>query len=130
MITTLKLIHVGSAILTICGFVLRGYWMLSGSPNLRVRFVRVAPHVIDTVFLLSGIGLIVALNLPVLSQDWLLMKFVALVIYIVLGAIALGRGKTLGVRSTAFVLALMTFAYIVGVALSKSTLSWFALVAQ
>ncbi len=130
MITTLKLIHVGSAILTICGFVLRGYWMLSGSPNLRVRFVRVAPHVIDTVFLLSGIGLIVALNLPVLSQDWLLMKFVALVIYIVLGAIALGRGKTLRVRSTAFVLALMTFAYIVGVALSKSTLSWFALVAQ
>lgn len=130
MITILKLIHVGSAILTICGFVLRGYWMLSGSPNLRARFVRVAPHVIDTVFLLSGIGLIVALNLPVLSQDWLLMKFVALVIYIVLGAIALGRGKTLRVRSTAFVLALMTFAYIVGVALSKSTLSWFALVAQ
>jgi len=38
------------------GFALRGYWMLSGSPNLRVKFVRIALHVVDTVFLLSHPG--------------------------------------------------------------------------
>jgi len=128
MYTTLKLLHVGCAILTISGFVIRGYWMLSSPAKLQLMFVRVAPHVLDTVFLLSGIALIVALRLPVLSQDWLLMKFVALPVYVVLGAIALGRGKTPRVRTTAFILALVTFAYIVGVALSKSTLSWFALI--
>lgn len=129
MYTTLKLLHVGTAILTISGFMLRGYWMISGSPKLQLKLVKVLPHVVDTVFLLSGIGLIVVLNLPVLSQNWLLMKFAALIAYIVLGAIALGRGKTLRTRIVAFVLSLAVFAYIAGVALSKSTASWFALVA-
>lgn len=127
MYETLKSIHVGTAILTILGFMLRGYWMFTGSPNLKQKFVKIAPHIVDTVFLLSGIALIVTLNLPVLNQPWLLMKFVALVAYIVLGAIALGRGKTMRTRATAFVLALATFAYIVGVALSKSLASWIAL---
>jgi uncharacterized membrane protein SirB2 len=127
---TLKLIHVGTAILTISGFILRSYWMFTGSSKLQLRAVRILPHIIDTVFLLSGIALIVTLNLPVLSQNWLLVKFVALVAYIVFGAIALGRGKTMRSRATAFVLALATFAYIAGVALSKSTASWFAILAS
>ena len=127
MYAMLKLIHIGAAILTISGFVLRGYWMFSGSPRLQLKLVKIAPHIIDTVFLLSGIALIVILHLPVLSQNWLLMKIVALVAYIVLGAIALGGDRTSRTRIIAFALALATFAYIVGVALTKSTASWFAL---
>ncbi len=127
MYETLKLTHVAAAMLTILGFMLRGYWMFSSSPMLRLKVVKILPHIVDTVFLLSGIGLIITLKLPVLSQNWLLMKFVALVAYIVLGAIALGRGKTMRTRTTAFVLALATFAYIAGVALSKSTASWSAI---
>jgi len=126
MYEALKLVHVGTAILTISGFVLRGYWMFSGSPNLQLKVVRVLPHIVDTVFLVTGIVLIVILNLPVMSQAWLLMKFAALVAYIVLGTIALGRGKSMRSRTIAFVLALATFAYIAGVALSKSTASWLA----
>jgi uncharacterized membrane protein SirB2 len=125
MYATLKLIHIGSAILTISGFVLRGYWMFCDSPKLQAKIVKVLPHIVDTIFLASGIALILTLNLPVLSQGWLLMKFVALVAYVVLGAVALGRGKTMRARSTAFVLALATFAYIYGVATTKSTASWF-----
>jgi uncharacterized membrane protein SirB2 len=128
MYTTLKMVHVGTAILTISGFMLRGYWMLTESPKLRLKVVKVLPHIVDTVFLFSGIGLIVVLNLPVLSQNWLLMKFAALVAYVVLGAIALGRGRTMRSRTLALVLSLAVFAYIVGVALSKSTYSWIALI--
>lgn len=128
MYATLKLIHVSAAILTILGFILRGIWMLAESPNLSHRFARIAPHVIDTVFLLSGIGLIWTLNLPVLNQPWLLTKFVALIAYILLGTIALKRGKTKRIRIGALALALLTFAYIAGVALSKSMGSWLTLV--
>lgn len=124
MYSTLKLIHVTAAILTISGFFLRGIWMLLESPNLERRLIRIAPHIIDTVFLLTGIGLIWTLRLPVLNQPWLLTKFAALIAYILLGTIALKRGKTRSVRMTAFVLALLTFAYIGGVALSKSMGSW------
>jgi uncharacterized membrane protein SirB2 len=127
MYSTLKLIHISSAVLTVSGFALRGFWMLIDSANLERRVVRIAPHFIDTVFLLSGIALIQVLNLPVLSQPWLLAKFTALVAYVLLGAIALRRGRTKRIRVTAFVLALTTFAYIAGVALSKSMGSWLAL---
>lgn len=126
MYQTLKLVHVSTVILTILGFMLRGYWMMTGSPRLNFRVTRIAPHVVDTVLLASGVTLIVMLNLPVLSQNWLLMKFVALVAYIVLGAIALGRGKTMRSRTTAFLFSLAVFAYIVGVALTRSTISWIA----
>lgn len=126
MYTTLKLIHMAAATLTISGFILRGFWMLSDSPRLQHPLVRVLPHVIDTVFLFAGIGLIMTLNLPLLLPGWLQIKIAALLVYIVLGTIALKRGKTKRVRAVAFILALLTFAYVMGVALSKSAASWFA----
>ena len=127
MYALLKYLHLCMAVLTISGFIIRGFWMLSGSVNLDRKLVRVLPHIIDTVFLLSGIGLIVLLQLPISGSPWLIAKFTALIIYIVLGAIALRRGKSMRVKATAFMLAMLTFAYIVGVALSKSVLSWIAL---
>ena len=128
MYLTLKIVHVSAAILTISGFTLRGIWMLQKSPNLDRKAVRVAPHIVDTVFLLSGIALIQVMHLPVLSQPWLLTKFAVLVIYVLLGMVALRRGRTIRIRTTAFVLALVAFGYIAGVALSKSMASWFAVV--
>ncbi len=126
MYQTVKLIHVITVVLTILGFMLRGYWMMTGSPKLTLKVTKIAPHVVDTVLLVSGVALIAMLHLPVLSQSWLLTKFLALLAYIVLGAIALGRGKTRRGRTTAFVFSLAVFAYIVGVALSKSMLGWIA----
>jgi len=127
MYTTLKLVHMTAAILTISGFILRGLWMLSDSSKLQHPLVRVLPHIIDTVFLLAGIGLIMTLHMPVLLPGWLQIKIAALLAYILLGTIALKRGKTKRIRAIAFVLALLTFAYVVGVALSKSAASWIAI---
>ena len=124
MYIALKLVHVTAAILTISGFALRGFWMLTGSPNLDRRAVKIAPHIVDSVFLLSGIGLIWVLHLPVLSQPWLVAKLLALVLYIVLGTVALRRGKTKKTRTIALMLAILAFAYIAGTAMSKSVGSW------
>lgn len=126
MYTTLKLIHVSSAIVSVSGFALRGWWMLRGSALLERRLVRVLPHVVDSLFLLSGIGLVAILGLPVLRQTWLVVKLAAVVVYILLGMVALRRGRTRAARASAFVLALATFAYVIGVARSKSVVSWLA----
>ena len=95
---------------------------------LSLRTVKISPHIVDSVFFLSGIGLIWLLHLPVLSQPWLMAKLIALVAYVLLGMVALRRGKTARTRTTAFVLAVMTFAYIAGTAMSKSVGSWLSLV--
>jgi uncharacterized membrane protein SirB2 len=124
MYLLLKYIHLALAITAISGFVVRGYWMLTESARLAARATRIGPHVIDALFLLTGIAMVYQLSLPVLQTPWLLAKFAGLFAYIVLGAIALRRGPTMQVRLIAFVGALSAFAYIAGAALSKSPLSW------
>ena len=124
MYTILKFVHLSAAILSFAGFLLRSYWMMSESEMLRRSWVRILPHIIDTVFLLAGIGLIVILHLQLMANHWLLIKFAALLVYIVLGAIALRQGRPRRIRITAFIFAVLTYAYIVGVALTKSAASW------
>jgi len=122
-----KSLHMITAIATILGFVLRGYWMMTESDRLQLRITRIAPHIIDTIFLLSGIALVFMLHLNAFTQPWLLAKFAGLIAYIVLGTIALKRGATRQIRVVAFVAALAVFGYIVGVATTKSPASWLAL---
>ena len=122
----LKNIHMSAAVLTLSGFILRGIWMMRGSELLQHRATKIAPHIIDTLFLLSGVALVWLLGLNVIEQTWLLAKFTGLIVYIVLGTIAIKRGPTLQIRCLAFVAALAVFAYIAGIAMSKSALSWVA----
>ena len=126
MYSALKNIHVGFAILSITGFVLRGIWTFGHSANLHRRIVRIAPHVVDTAFLISGIWLVVILHLVLREQAWLIAKLVALILYIVFGAIALRQGRPMHIRAAAFVAALLAYLYIAGVALSKSPMGWIA----
>ncbi len=125
MVTTyvfLKYLHVSSVLLSGTGFVLRGIWMMRGSPMLAHRWVRVAPHALDTVLLASAIALAVMTAQYPLAHGWLTAKVFGLVAYIALGTIALKRGRTRGVRVAAFCGALLVFAYIVAVAITKSVL--------
>ena len=107
MYLLLKYSHLGLALISISGFVTRGYWMLTTSPRLSARLTRIAPHVVDTLFLLSGVALVLHLDLPVMRSPWLIAKLGALVAYVVLGAIALRRGPTLQVRLVAFIVPIL-----------------------
>jgi len=118
--TLLKYLHVSCVVLSGAGFVLRGVWMLQGSPMLAHPWVRVAPHVLDTVLLISAIALAVMIDQYPLAHAWLTAKVFGLIAYIVLGTIALKRGRTPGIRFAAFCGALIVFFYIVAVAMTKS----------
>ena len=120
----LKAIHIVAAMTTISGFLLRGYWMLTESDKLQHRVTRIVPHVVDTVFLLSGIAMVWMLHLNAFTQPWLIAKFTGLIAYILLGTIAIKRGRTPQIRVIAMVGAVSIFAYIAGVALTKSPFSW------
>lgn len=120
----LLLLRVHITMVTLSGslFVLRGLWMLLDSPQLQRRWVKVIPHLVDTVLLASGVGLALAIHQYPLVDGWLTAKITALVVYILLGTVALKRGRTKPIRLTAWMLALATFIYIVGVARSQSPL--------
>ena len=115
----LRLTHVTCAALSGLGFALRGYWMWRNDARLRAPWVRRAPHVVDTVLLLSGVGLAYLYRFSPIEQPWLAAKLIALAIYILLGMIALRRGRTRGVRAAALIAALVVFAFIVATALAK-----------
>jgi uncharacterized membrane protein SirB2 len=120
--STLKHFHMGCAALSGSFFFVRGMWMLGESPRLHQRWVRVAPHVVDTLLLASAIALAVWSGQYPGAQGWLSAKVLALVGYIVLGAVALKRGRTKAVRGCAFAGALAMFAYIVAVAVTRHPL--------
>ncbi len=122
MYLIIKNIHVTCVILTFLFFSLRGIWMLLDSPTLQHPWVKIIPHFIDTTLLLSGIGLIMILHQYPGTQAWLTAKLVALLVYIIIGSIALKRGKTKTIRMTAFFLALATFFYLVSVALTQTAI--------
>ncbi len=118
--TTLKALHVGSVATSLVLFVLRGIWMLHTSERLGRRWVRIVPHVVDTVLLASAIALTATIGTDAWTRGWLQAKVTGLIVYIVLGSVALKYGPTRFIRSIAFVAALATFSYIVMVAVTKS----------
>ena len=124
MYFVLKQLHIASAIASLGLFVVRGLLMLGDSAASRGRGWRIAPHVVDTLLLLAGVGLAYSLHQVPGASPWLTAKLLALVLYIVLGSIALKRGRTKPIRAAAFAAALAVFAYIVGVAMNKSPWSW------
>ena len=121
----IKHIHMGAAALSISLFILRGGWMLWSPQRLRQPWVRVLPHAIDTVLLAAALWLAWQLGAAAM-RGWLVAKVVGLIVYIVLGTIALKRGRSPRTRAAALIGATATFGYIVMVALTKSPLGVFA----
>ena len=113
-----KNLHVACVVLSLGGFAARGALMLAASPLLNTRFVRIAPHVVDTALLASALWLAWLIRQYPFVQGWLTAKVIGLLVYIVLGAIALRRGRTLGIRVAAFAGAAASAFYIVSVALT------------
>ena len=120
MYPALKHLHLTAVALSFSLFMLRGLWMLADSPRLQQRWVRIVPHVMDTVLLASAIGLTLTLHQYPFVQSWLTAKLLGLVVYIILGSIALRYGPNKPLRATAWLAALLVFGYIVSVALTHA----------
>ncbi|MGE5522585.1 MAG: SirB2 family protein [Rhodospirillaceae bacterium] len=116
----IKSVHMASVAMSYGLFFVRGVWMMLDSPLLAARWVKIVPHVIDTILLASGVALAVMLRQYPLQAGWLTAKVIGLLIYIALGTIALKRGKTRRTRVTAWLAAQAVFVYIVSVAITKN----------
>ncbi len=116
----LKMIHVSSVILSYSLFLLRGIWLIQDSTNLRQRWIKILPHIIDTVLLTSAVFLAMTIQQNPLQDSWLTAKVAGLLLYIALGMVAMRFGKTRRTKIIAWVAAQCVFIYIVLVAITKS----------
>lgn len=116
----LKIIHIISIILSYILFSVRGIWMMQDSPMLKQRWIKILPHVIDTILLASAITLVIMIQQYHGLNPWLSAKIGGLLLYITLGMMALRFGKTRKIKTISWILAQIVFFYIVLVALTKS----------
>lgn len=119
MYLALKHLHVACVVISITGFFLRGALMAAESPILRQRWIRVIPHVNDATLLAAAIALSAMSGQYPFVDTWLTAKIFGLIAYIILGSIALKAGRTRRMRIAAWLAAMVTFGYVVSVALTR-----------
>jgi uncharacterized membrane protein SirB2 len=122
-----KNIHITCVASSYALFFLRGVWLIQGSPKLRQRWVKIVPHVMDTLLLVSAITLAIGIQQYPGVDAWLTAKVAGLFFYIGFGMMAFRFGKTMRARISAWVAAQLVFFYIVAVALTHNQLPFFAL---
>jgi len=118
--TTLKHIHLTTVALTITLFLFRSALMLWWPRALNRRWLRILPHINDTILLLSAIGMMLIIHQYPLVNHWLTAKVVGVLLYILFGTIALKRGRTKRIRIQAMIGALLSLGYLIAVARTHS----------
>jgi uncharacterized membrane protein SirB2 len=112
----LKHAHILLALTSGIGFALRGLVRLVLQRSPGRGFWKVAPHIVDTLLLATGLGLWILVGWPLMS--WLGIKLLLVVAYILLGMIAFKAQR----RSRAvhfYLAALAVFLVIAALALNK-----------
>ena len=122
----LRDLHITCVVLSGFGFFLRGMLRLFDSPLLQRRWVKVVPHVIDTVLLLSAVSLAVLSQQYPIEQAWLSAKLIGLLSYIGCGMMAFRFSRDRRRMVLFFMLALCSYAYIVSVAMTRHPAAWLA----
>lgn len=94
--------------------------MALDSKMLHAKPVKILPHIVDTVLLISALTLAYKISSTPIQTDWIIAKVIALVIYIGVGVVALKPGGYKPVRIAFWILGIIIFIYIASVAIHKS----------
>lgn len=115
-----KYIHVTAITLSISGFMVRVVLKLNNSPHQNKYWFKKLPHKVDIILLASALTMVYILGVNPLTTYWIAEKIIGLLIYIMLGMVALRWGRTKNIRMTAAAMAVMVFSYIIFVAHYKT----------
>lgn len=118
MYSAFKHTHMLMAILSVSLFILRFVWLMRESAQLKRKWVKVLPHVIDTLLLLTAIGLLI--QIPWYQHAWLWEKLILVVCYIGFGFVTLKFAKQPTSQRIAFVSAMVCVLGIVHLAFHKT----------
>ena len=117
-----KHLHLTAVGLSILFFVFRFIWSQFDATALNKKWVKILPHIIDTVLLARAIWLCVILSQYPFVNAWLTFKVIGVVLYIVFGLFALKKAKTKLSKWGFFVAALVVLMATAMVAVTKQPL--------
>ena len=120
----LRNLHVMFVVGSYTLFFLRGVWTLNGSPIMQKRWVRIVPHVVETLLLISALALAYTINQYPFVDAWLTAKIGGLVLYVGFGYVALSGGMSKTVSFWTWMAAQAEFFYIVLVAITHDPSPW------
>jgi uncharacterized membrane protein SirB2 len=126
----IRLAHISLVLVSGALFALRGLAVLQGQAWGMHRAVRMLSYGIDTTLLGAALLLLAILSLNPLTTSWLLTKLGLLLVYIVLGSMALKRARSRRLRLYYLLAALLCYGFMLSVALTHSPLGalrWFGL---
>jgi uncharacterized membrane protein SirB2 len=81
----IKHLHMTIALISVSLFTLRFIWLLIGSDKLQQKWLKVLPHMIDTLLLGLGVAMAIKLTINPFEQYWFAEKLLAVVAYIITG---------------------------------------------
>ncbi len=119
MYESIKAAHIVCVTLSLSGFILRSGYMWFAPSHLNQAWVRRLPHLVDTLLLATGLGLLSITGLSPFVVPWLGFKLLLLLGYIVFGALGLRYGSSLLKRLLFCLLALSCAAGMLSLALIK-----------
>jgi uncharacterized membrane protein SirB2 len=112
----IKAVHVAAVLASGGLFAVRGALVLAGVRWAMAAPLRYLSYSIDTVLLTAAMMMLTALKLNPFLLPWLATKLVLLVVYVVLGSLALKRARSARARAVFYAAALATFAMMYSVA--------------
>lgn len=124
MYILVKYVHVTTVVLSLTGFFLRGMLMMRESPLINARWIKVLPHINDTILLVAALSLAVMSGQYPFVVSWVTAKVLGLIAYIILGSLALRAGSTRRTRIISWLAAMAVFAWIVSVALTRQPMGF------
>jgi uncharacterized membrane protein SirB2 len=122
----LRHLHIGCVIVSGSLFALRGLLRITDVAIVNHWAMRVTSYLIDIVLLIAAIMLTLVVHQYPLVHAWLTVKMLLLVLYILLGFIALKRARTRRGRFMALLAALLAFGLMIGVAVRHNPAGWLA----
>ncbi len=117
----IKLVHVGAVLLSGGLFLLRGLAVQVATTSPAGRLAMAAPvrffsYGVDSILLTAALLLATILPAAMFANGWLLAKLGLLPVYVLLGTLALKRGRTPAIRRACFLAALFVFAGMLAIA--------------
>lgn len=109
-------------------FAIRGLAALRGARWPRSGAIRLAASLIDTLLLACGVALAIISHQYPFHAPWLTVKLSLVIVYIVLGIFALHGGRTRRFRAICLMLAVVTFAVIISIAVTRNPVGFLSVV--